>query len=394
MDPVKAEIQFWDRVKSMGSPLVEPAQDNRSVLITFVWKGDAQTRNVVLVNTAVASSDLAESQLSRIAGTNVWFRTYAAPASARFVYELSVNDDMTPFDQVTDWGKRTAGFHTDPMNPRTFQSTIFGGRTLSYVEGPAAPPETWIKPTPGVARGKLQQLTFESKQLGNSRELWIYTPPGFESSKSAVAGLPLLMVFDGGEYVSSVPVPIILDNLIAAKHIPPMLAVFVANSDGQRDQELNANPEFADFISNELLPWLRQRFPIASSPEKNIVAGSSSGGLAAAFVAYKHPDLFGNVLSQSGAFCFAPFSDEEPELLPRLMSASDRKPIHFYLEVGTLEANGPSFKGVNMVSCNRHFRDVLHAKGYSITYHEYVGGHSDLNWRGGFAEGIVALIGK
>ena len=390
-----AESQFWAHVQQTGSPLIEPAKGaSGNILITFLWKGDADTHNVLLVNTAIASSDFAESQLARITGTDVWYRTYLTPASARFTYELSVNDDMTPFDKVTDWGKRTSTFHVDPMNARVFRSTIMGGRPMSYVEGPNASPESWIQTQAVTAKGHLEQTTFVSKRLGNTRDVWVYTPPEFDTLKRDPKGLPLLLVFDGGEYVSSVPTPTILDNLIAAKRIPPMLAVFVGNPDGQRDQELNVNATFADFIASELIPWARERYPISHSPANNIVAGSSSGGLAATFVAYKYPNIFGNVLSQSGAYWFAPPIEEEPELLPRTFSTSPRRDIRFYIEVGTLESNRESFKGVNMVSSNRHFRDVLVARGYSVTYHEFVGGHSDLNWRGGFAEGILALIGR
>src|SRR6476661_8708965 len=76
-----AESQFWARVQSMGSPLVEPLDGTKgNILVTFLWKGDSETQNVVLVNTAIASSDFSKSQLSRIEGTNVWYRTYPARA--------------------------------------------------------------------------------------------------------------------------------------------------------------------------------------------------------------------------------------------------------------------------------------------------------------------------
>jgi enterochelin esterase-like enzyme len=203
----------------------------------------------------------------------------------------------------------------------------------------------------------------------------------------------LLLVFDGGEYVSSIPTPTILDNLIAAKQIPPMVAVFVGNPNGLRDRELDANETFADFIATELVPWARHRYPVATSPAHNVVAGSSAGGLAATLVAYKYPDIFGNVLSQSGAYFFAPSTDDQPELLPRMFATSPRRALRFYVEVGTLESNRESFRGVDMLSSNRHFRDVLLARGYSVTYREFCGGHSDLNWRGGFAVGLLALVG-
>ncbi len=39
-------------------------------------------------------------------------------------------------------------------------------------------------------------------------------------------------------------------------------------------------------------------------------------------------------------------------------------------------------------------RDVLEAKGYSHRYVEYNGGHEFIWWRGTFAEGLMALIGR
>jgi enterochelin esterase family protein len=111
-------------------------------------------------------------------------------------------------------------------------------------------------------------------------------------------------------------------------------------------------------------------------------------------VAFKYPHLFGNVLSQSGAYFFAPTEEDEPELLPHLIATSPLHGTRFYLEVGALEMNRESFKGVNIVSSNRHFRDVLLAKGCFVTYREFTGGHSDLNWRSGFADGMLALVGR
>jgi len=43
---------------------------------------------------------------------------------------------------------------------------------------------------------------------------------------------------------------------------------------------------------------------------------------------------------------------------------------------------------------NRHMRDVLQAKGYSVHYREFNGGHEYLNWRGTLADALLALVGK
>lgn len=387
-----AEAEFWTRVQRAGTPFVEPITgDTANVLITFVWRGDASTRHVALVNAAVAGDEPAKALLTRVAGTNVWYRSYPARADARFAYELSPNDNLVPFDQVTDWGARAATFTRDPFNSRVYHATIFG-RDVSYAEGPRAPPEEWIAVRPGVPKGRVEQTTFTSKLLGTTRDLWIYTPPAYDSVAKG-DGLPLLLTFDGGEYVESVPAPTILDNLIAAKRIEPMVGVFVGSPDGQRDVELGTNEKYAEFIATELVPWLRSRARIATSPTRNVVAGSSLGGLAAAFVAHRHPELFGNVLSQSGAFMFSADGDPQPERLIRDIGAAPRRDIAYYLEAGIFEA-GRFMKGVDLLTSNRHLRDTLRAKGYRVTYTEFAGGHSDLNWRSGFSRGLLALVGQ
>jgi enterochelin esterase family protein len=66
---------------------------------------------------------------------------------------------------------------------------------------------------------------------------------------------------------------------------------------------------------------------------------------------------------------------------------------HLYLEAGIYEV-GRFENGVDLLTSNRHLRDVLRAKGYRVTYDEFAGGHSDLNWRTGFAKGLLALVGR
>ena len=387
-----AEARFWESVQRVGTPLVEPiAGDSANVLITFLWHGDSATKNVALVNTAIASYEPAQALLTRISGTDVWFRSYPARADARFSYELSVNDNLVSFNDVTDWGERSSTFRKDPFNKRVHASGF--GREQSVAEGPRARRDEWSDVRADVAKGRVEQTTIASKVLGNTREVWVYTPAGYDTLKQK-SGLPLLLTFDGGEYVSSIPVPTILDNLVAAKRIAPMVAVFVASPDEQRNTELNQNEHFAEFLVTELVPWVRARYAIAPSPARNIVAGSSMGGLAAAFVANRHPEIFGNVLSQSGAFMYAAPGEQTAERMKRDIEAAPKRDIAYYLEAGIYEQGRLDQGGVDLLTSNRHLRDVLNAKGNRVTYAEFAGGHDDLSWRTGFSRGLLALIGR
>ena len=196
-----AEAEFWATVQRVGTPIVEPIPgDTANVLFTFVWRGDSTTKHVALVNTAIASYEPAQALLTRIGGTDVWYRSYVGRADSRFSYELSPNDNLVPFDQVEDWGARSATFHKDPFNKRVHASGF--GREQSVAEGPRARRDEWSDVRAGVAKGHVDQTTIASTLLGNTRDIWVYTPPGYDTLAHS-GGLPLLLTFDGGEYVAA-----------------------------------------------------------------------------------------------------------------------------------------------------------------------------------------------
>ena len=120
-------------------------------------------------------------------------------------------------------------------------------------------------------------------------------------------------------------------------------------------------------------------------PRRTIVTGSSAGGLGAAYVAFRRPDLFGNVLSQSGAFWRGNEASNEPpyEWLTSQYAASPRRDIRFLLEVGSRESRGPlGGAAPSILDANRRLRDALTKKGYAVTYAEVPDGvHSPDTWR-------------
>src|SRR5205085_5272 len=96
--------------------------------------------------------------------------------------------------------------------------------------------------------------------------------------------------------------PMLLDSLLAARAAPAFVAVMIDNGGGaRRTGELGNSRRYARFLGEELMPWVRSGFNVTRDPRHVVITGSSAGGLGAAFAAFERPDLFGNVLSQSGA---------------------------------------------------------------------------------------------
>jgi enterochelin esterase family protein len=117
--------------------------------------------------------------------------------------------------------------------------------------------------------------------------------------------------------------------------------------------------------------------------------------LAAAYAALEHPDVFGSVLSQSGAFTLLPEGEKESSWLTRQFLEREKLPLKFHLDVGTLEANSyRDLKGrPSALAENRRLREALRSKGYPVHYTEFSGGHDYISWQGTLAEGLIALLG-
>jgi enterochelin esterase family protein len=178
-----------------------------------------------------------------------------------------------------------------------------------------------------------------------------------------------------------------------------LVVVFVKHEPGTRNKDLMCSDAFADFLVNELVPWVRAEYRVSEEPERTIVGGLSFGGLMASYVGLRHADVFGNVLSQSGPYWWYPGGLEqddrdlhvaEPGWLTREYLTAPRRDVRFYVEIGRFEQGGGF---TNAVAETRRFRDVLKAKGYSIQYSEFTGGHDYVGWRGSFADGLIALAG-
>ena len=385
--------RFWGEASKQGTPLVEPIEgDLENVLVTFLFRGNEDVKNVVVCVNNGLWGDIPTNRMERLGETDIWHKTYRFRRDARFTYSLSVNDSLASLRDVKDveeWVKRSATWRTDPLNPLKFPSYP---RPLSVVELPGAPPQYWVEAKPDVPKGKVQAHKIKSSILGNERTVWIYTPSGYDPVGTQYG---LLLLFDGGAYINWVPTPTILDNLFSEGRIPPLVALMVSHPDQPtRDRELTCSDSFTRFLVEELKPWLHAICHVTEDPGLTVIGGSSYGGLGAAYAAFRHPDIFGNVLSQSGGFMYSPPEESEPEWLIRQFASSPALPIRFHVDAGLMEDWSLEGTAPSILMTNRHFRDVLLAKGYSVHYQEFNGGHEYLNWRGTLADGLIALLGE
>ncbi len=395
---------FWREIKQQGTPLVEaiPGED-KYVLVTFLWRGGAETKNVILFSAlpggADAAGDFSEDQLLRNQlvswpGTNVWFKTSRLRKDGRFTYYLSPNDSLLPFDQRKD--EDWEPLQPDPLNPRHF---VIHEEPRDYVrsvvELPGVPPVQWLEARPDVLKGRTEEHQLTSKILGNDRRFWVYTPPGY-----AERGEPygLLVLFDGWVYTKMIPTTTILDNLLTAHRIRPLVVVMVDHKN--RNLETSCYEPLNEFLVRELIPWVRGHYRITSNPAETIVAGGSGGGLAAAFAGLRHPEIFGNVLSLFGYFSWDPGEDQaldkedlEWEWIIRQFAASPKLPLHFALMAGLFDSDPyPKLRGSpSSLQANRHMRDVLLAKGYTVAYREIAGGDEVFAAAVALPDGLISL---
>lgn len=230
----------------------------------------------------------------------------------------------------------------------------------------------------------LLQCEFESRILGNRRTVWVQ--PG-DSLANGVC-----VFLDGEYYLAHVRAAGIVSRLQEEGAMPPMAVAYVSCIDHDvRWPESFCNPDFASFLRGELLPWLTSRFA-SIGPGDNALVGLSLTGLSAAHAALQGPDAFPRVLCQSGSFWWNEGSFAE--------EVRNRPPskVAFRITVGCKETDEDVDHGRGLVqresqvASNRRVCDALIAKGHSVSYHEFDGGHDVASWRNDLPGSLAALF--
>lgn len=403
--PGDAVEQFWAEMAERGTPLVEVDPDDPTrCLVTFLWR-ETEPIEVVIVRELVSWRSNEQRQLQNLPGTDIWYLSWWYRSTVRTTYGFAIRRPATDGTATPEWFEIPQT--PDPLchlrQPDDWQDVANEGDLVddSILVLPDAEPLPWLDERGGIERGTVSEHQFASKLLGNERRIWVYEPAGRVNRSEPIG---FVLIFDGARYHSATK---ILDNLIGTGTIPPMAAIFVDQLD-IRSYELTCNPTFSQAMVEELVPWARETFSLTDDPSRTIINGRSFGGLCSAYIALKYPEVFGNVLMQSGSCWYHPSlilgyrkstSYEPDEIIgtpietPTILTeyaASPRVPIRIYQEVGSHEYGPPPTRWWQIFA-SRHFRDLVQAKGYPLTYREFDGGHDDAWWRGTLADGLIDL---
>jgi enterochelin esterase family protein len=240
------------------------------------------------------------------------------------------------------------------MNDETAPRAVNGRSNREIQAALATPADRQYHPNPeafppeGTPRGGVRShrdWAASSVFPGTRRDLWIYTPPGFDP----VGPPPALMVFqDGGGYLNRdgpVRAAAVFDTLIAAGEMTPTVGVFVmpGRLEGvadtvQRSREYDSLTDaYARFLLEDLLPFVEAEIGCAltGDPARRTVCGISSGGICAFTAAWHRPDRFGRVLCHCGSFT----AIRGGHNYPYLIRSTPKKPIRVWLQSGTNDAD-------------------------------------------------------
>jgi enterochelin esterase-like enzyme len=195
------------------------------------------------------------------------------------------------------------------------------------------------------------------------------------------------------EHLEIESTPLILDKLYTNKDLTYLyLSVYIPSSTtlSERISEYSCNANFANFISQNLIPLLQKPKALGGqfecSTDRNLIAigGVSLGGLSATYTALRHPELFSTVLAQSASFWWYDDwifgSDVNPrlELLEWLENQefpNSHHTLNFYLHASKTELG---FEGYpRFVDLNQLFAKKISAKGHQVDIAETDRGEHD-----------------
>ncbi len=256
---------------------------------------------------------------------------------------------------------------------KVFELTMSSGDSKMY-PGIAREPNTFGTPDP---KNPAKLIVTTSHPAPYTRRVAVYVPKQYVPGTAA----PFIVGADGPDRALFTA----LDNLIAHRRVPALVAISIGNGSGdaqgsQRGLEYDTmSGKYAEFVETEVLPLVEKQcnVKLTKDPEGRATMGNSSGGSAALIMAWYHPEWYHRVLTYSGTYVNQqwPSSPDTPhgawEFHERLIPNSPKKPIRLWMEVGDRDLLNPNVMRDDMhdwVLANENMAKVLAAKGYHYQF--------------------------
>ncbi len=266
---------------------------------------------------------------------------------------------------------------TDPNTPLRKQNLLWQSSAV-HIPGADLPWEHT-----NVPHGTVQHHFYHSGVVGDDRDFYVYTPPGYDANaKTKYPVLYLLHGFsDDASGWSQVGLAhFILDNLVAAGKVKPMLVVMtlgygapeIVSSDfsGFRDQGIRERnfDRFTEALITEVMPQVEKTYRVTADRNSRAIAGLSMGGAEALLTGLNHLDKFAYI----GAFSSGGFTEEYEKQFPGMDAKTNGRIKLLWIACGTEDG---------LIADNRKFRAWLKEKGVDHADIETPGAHTWMVWR-------------
>lgn len=274
---------------------------------------------------------------------------------------------------------------SDPENPLAKPNLLTAG-SMVHVPGPPSTP--WEMND--VPHGVVHHEFYHSNIVGDNRDFYVYTPPGYSpAAKKLYPVLYLLHGYsDGADAWTAVGrANVILDNLIDQGKAKPMIVVmplgYGAPAVLAGGWSHVANPvlfqenyeKFGDTLLDEVIPRVQREYQVKTDRGSRAIAGLSMGGAETLYVGLNHLDEFAYV----GAFSSGGLNSDYAKTFPNLDASANSKLRVLWMSVG---------KDDRLLGPNQRFRDWLQGKGIHVEWVETPGAHWWPVWR----ENLVSLL--
>lgn len=299
------------------------------------------------------------------AGDELWATTLEFPEDAYIEYAYLLDGERIP----------------DPANhSRRLFNGINDYNHWFYM--PKGGPTPYATRRPEVPRGTLTRhnLPAHFTLAGGRRPILMYERPFYLYKPPAPGPYPLLVVYDGTEFLDRALITTLVDNLIADGKIRPLALALLQHGGKNRFIEYGCSDSTLVYLTQTILPVASQELDlldIEAHPGAYGILGASMGGLMALYTALRLPHIFSNALCVAGGY-------DERWIVYDLVRLLPGQPLNIWMDIGTFDFLYP--ENGNML---RH----LQAHGYAPVYKENNAGHSYTGWRDDLPHGLQTLFG-